>query len=70
MDLYDKLMLKKRGMIESVGYILKEHLNFEHTRHRSMCGFFLNIFSTLTAYQIRKKKPSIATKFVQDLLTA
>jgi len=35
MDINDKLMLRKRGVIESVGAILKEKLDIEHTRHRS-----------------------------------
>ena len=59
-DLYDKLMLRKRGIIESVNNILKSCLLLEHSRHRSITGFFVNIFSTIAAYSFRKK-PSLAT---------
>lgn len=70
MKMNDKLLLLKRGVLESVGDILKEHLHMEHTRHRSVWGFFLHIFSSLTAYQFRDKKPSIAAKFPQILVAA
>jgi hypothetical protein len=59
MDLKDKLMLKKRGVIESVGAVLKEDLNIEHSRYRSPITLFINVFSALAAYSFRKSKPSI-----------
>ena len=55
----DVLKLKKRGLIESVGNILKNSLGLEHSRHRSFTGFFIHIFSTLLAYCFRPKKPSL-----------
>ncbi len=57
----DKLLLGKRGIIESVGNILKNKFNLEHTRHRSKIGFFNNIFSTLIAYAFKSSKPAITT---------
>jgi hypothetical protein len=62
MSIEDKLLLKKRGVVESVGSILKESLNLEHSRHRSYTGFFTHIISTLIAYAFRQKKPSILAK--------
>jgi len=59
----DKFLLKKRGMIESIGAILKERLGLEHTRHRSIYGFFCHIFSTIACYYFREKKPSITLDF-------
>jgi len=59
MPVDDKYLLSKRGMIESVGAILKERLGLEHSRHRSISGFLCHIFSTITAYYFREKKPSI-----------
>lgn len=56
---YDYYMLNKRSLIESVGNILKNILHIEHTRHRSINGFFMHIFSTLAAYAFKDKKPSI-----------
>lgn len=67
MELDDKLALRRRGVIESVGDVLKEHLGLEHTRHRSIWGFFLNIFGTLIAYQMREKKPNISSIFADCL---
>jgi hypothetical protein len=63
MIMQDKKMLKKRGVIESVGNILKAALSLEHSRHRSAYGFFGHVFSTIIAYNMREKKPSI----VRDL---
>ena len=60
-SLEDKIGLKKRGAIESVGAILKEDLSLEHSRHRSVFGFMTHIVSTLVAYSFRDKKPQIAT---------
>jgi len=57
-DLGDRLLLKKRGIIESVGNILKHKFNLEHTRHRSYANFLTNIFSTLIAYHFKPNKPS------------
>ena len=68
MDLYDKLLLRKRGVVESCIDILKEHLHIEHTRHRSIWGFFLHIFTSLTFYQMREKKPSLSAEFSSKLL--
>lgn len=55
MSITDKFMLKKRGLIESVGAVLKEDLNIEHSRYRSPISLIVNILSALTAYGLRKK---------------
>lgn len=62
MHLNDKLMLKKRGFIESVGAVLKENLNIEHSRYRSPITFFINLLSGLIAYAFRENNPSIYKK--------
>jgi len=59
MSLMDKILLRKRGLIESVGNILKNVLNLEHSRHRSVKGFFSNIFSCIAAYAFHTTKPSL-----------
>ncbi len=59
MDISDKMLLKKRGMIESVGAILKSSCNIEHSRYRSPIALLLNVCSGLMAYTFRKNKPSI-----------
>lgn len=62
----DKLMLKKRGVIESVNDILKSSCYMEHSRHRSPVNFFVNLVAGLVAYSFRKKKPSIRCKCPSD----
>ena len=62
MDIRDKLILKKRGVIESVGAVLKEDLNIEHSRYRSPMTLFINVLAGLVAYAFRSKKPSIYKK--------
>ena len=59
MDFYEKLLLKKRGLIESVIDILKNSFSIEHSRHRSPINFLSNVFSAIVAYSFRLKKPSI-----------
>ncbi len=61
MSLADKILLRKRGLVESVGNLLKNKLQIEHSRHRSITGFLLNVFSAVIAYNFLQKKPSIIT---------
>lgn len=55
--LHEKLMLRKRSLIETVNDILKNTFQLEHTRHRSVSNFLVHIASTLVAYCFRGKKP-------------
>ena len=55
----EKLLLRKRSVIETVNDELKNICQVEHTRHRSISGFLLNIMSALAAYSFFPKKPSI-----------
>ena len=59
MPMEDKMLLRKRGIIESVGSILKQSLSLEHSRHRSVFGFFSHLLATIIAYIFRKNKPSL-----------
>jgi hypothetical protein len=42
---FDKLMLKKRALIESVNDQLKNIMMIEHTRHRSKANFCVNLIA-------------------------
>ncbi len=42
MDLYDRLMLRKRAVIEYVNDFLKNIYDIEHSRHRSVSNFLVN----------------------------
>jgi hypothetical protein len=55
----EKLLLRKRSVIETVNDELKNICQVEHTRHRSLNGFLLNIISAIAAYSFFPKKPSI-----------
>jgi len=59
MNLTQKLLLKKRGMIESINDILKSVCDIEHTRHRSALNALLNIFSGICAYTFLERLPNI-----------
>ena len=55
----DKILLRKRAVIESIIDKLKNISQIEHTRHRSPINFFVNILARLIAYCHRLKKPSL-----------
>jgi hypothetical protein len=59
MPLIDKLLLRKRAIIESVVDQLKNVSQIEHSRHRSSTNCFVNIVAGLIAYCLQPKKPSL-----------
>jgi hypothetical protein len=59
MHIYDKILLRKRAVIESVNDILKNQCQIEHTRHRSFDNFITNLISGLIAYAFYPTKPNI-----------
>jgi hypothetical protein len=69
MPLVDKLLLRKRAIVESVNDQLKNISQIEHTRHRSVWNFLCNVLAGLVAYALQPKKPSIKRE-MQPLMTA
>jgi len=59
MPLVDKLLLRKRSVIETVNDQLKNLCDIEHTRHRSPINFMVNMVAGLIQYTYFEKKPSI-----------
>ena len=59
MPLADKLLLRKRAIIESINDQLKNICQIEHTRHRSPLNFLAHLFAGLIAYCRQPKKPSL-----------
>jgi len=59
MDLSDKILLRKRAVIESVNDFLKNVCQIEHSRHRSQLNFLVNLVSGLVAYSFLPNKPSL-----------
>lgn len=55
----DKLLLRKRFIIETINDHLKNNEQIEHTRHRSPTNFCTNVLAGLIAYQLQPKKPSL-----------
>jgi Transposase DDE domain len=55
----DKLLLRKRAIIETINDQLKNICQIEHSRHRSVYNFIVNIISGLIAYSFLPKKPSL-----------
>ena len=55
----DEVLLKKRTLVESVIRELKTQMQVEHSRHRSLENFQVNVFSALIAYQLLEKKPTL-----------
>lgn len=64
MDLSEKILLRKRSIIETVFDYLKNKMEIEHTRHRSFINAFVHIISTLVAYSLKKHKPSINLSYL------
>jgi len=58
-SLHDKLILRKRAIVESVIDQLNNISQIEHTRHRSPINFFVNVIAGLSAYCIQPKNPSL-----------
>ena len=56
---WDKAMLSKRFIIETVFDQLKNMAQIDHTRHRSCISFMVNLMAGLIAYTFQTKKPSI-----------
>jgi ADP-ribosylglycohydrolase len=59
LPLWDKLLLRKRALIESVGEQLKHVCQIGHTRHRSVPNAFIHAFAALAAYTGHEHKPSL-----------
>lgn len=55
----DKVMLRKRSLIETVNDQLKNISYLVHSRHRSLHNFLLNLITALIAYTLQPKKPSL-----------
>jgi hypothetical protein len=66
MSVSDKLLLRKRAIIESVNDELKNIAQAEHSRHRSFDNFIVNTLGALAAYSCFPKKPCIACERVWD----
>lgn len=67
-EMEDRLLLRKRAIIETINDQLKNISNIEHSRHRSIWNFLGNVASGLIAYCWKEKKPSLKLNF-KDLIS-
>ncbi|MEP8782037.1 IS982 family transposase, partial [Enterobacter ludwigii] len=58
-SLWDRAMLSRRFIIETINDQLKNISQIEHSRHRSVHGFMLNMIAGLIAYQLKDNKPQL-----------
>jgi hypothetical protein len=65
MPFWDKLLARKRSIIETINDQLKNISQIAHTRHRSPINFLVNLVAGLLAYTFQDKKPAI--HFGQDV---
>ena len=59
MPLYDKIMLRKRSVIESINGMLKNVAQLVHSRHRSVHNFIMNLLAAMGAYCFFATKPGV-----------
>lgn len=65
MHLSDRILLRHRAIVESIIDQLKNISQIEHSRHRSISNFFVNVLCGLIAYCRKPTKPSLG---LDDLL--
>ena len=70
MSVSDRLLLRKRAIIETVNDELKNIAQVEHSRHRSFDNFIVNLLGAISAYCFFPKKPCICVeRSIDDQLT-
>ncbi|PHM33976.1 IS982 family transposase [Xenorhabdus szentirmaii] len=63
---WDKIMLPKRFIIETINGQLKTISQIEHSRHRSIKGFLLTVLGGVIAYCLKWKKPSLKVFYSEE----
>ena len=71
LNLMDKILLRKRALIETVNDQLKNVCQIEHTRHRNPINAFVHLIAALVAYTWQEKRPALSwTREEQEILNA
>lgn len=68
--LFDKLLIRKRAIVETIIDQLKNISQIEHTRHRSPITFLVNLVCGLIAYCHQPKKPSLQMNVLPSTMLA
>jgi hypothetical protein len=56
---FEKAVLRRRSLVETVIDELKNLCQIEHTRHRSVANFLVNLMAGIVAYCLADDKPSL-----------
>ena len=59
LPLYNKMLMRKRFIVETVFGVLKQDMGMEHSRHRSSANALVHIISCLVAYCLKNNKPKM-----------
>jgi len=71
LNLVDKILLRKRALIETVNDQLKNVCQIEHSRHRSPINAFVHLIAGLVAFTWQEKRPALSwTAEEQEILNA
>ena len=65
MPFIDKVLLRKRFIIETIFGVMKTDFNLEHSRHRSPINAFVSILACLVAYAYKTDKPKIKAFLIE-----
>ena len=61
---HDKIILRKRAIIEAVNDLLKNSCQIEHTRHRCLTNFVGNLVAGLVAYNLAPEKLALNLEII------
>ena len=64
---FEKALLRRRSLIETVFDELKNLCQLEHTRHRSVSNFVVNLMAGILAYCLSDNKPTLKLMRVKAL---
>ena len=65
-SMYDRILLRKRAIIETINDELKNIAQIEHSRHHSFPNFVVNLIGGIAAYCLVPKKPMINLERAYD----
>ncbi len=68
LQMWDKILLRKRSLIESIFNVMKNTLHLEHSRHRSVINAGVYMITTLIAYCLKPNKPKIKFNHLENQL--
>lgn len=66
MSITDKILLRKRALIETVSNELKNIAQIEHSRHHSFNNFIANTLSVIAAYCFFEEPRHLSIYFAKD----